>query len=276
MKMMTTTLRVGAERPFSMLHMSDTHIALADERDSERKRILARNRASYFTHAEEMLQAGAKLAHEKQMPIVHTGDLTDFVSYANLDRVKRFMGETDCFMAAGNHEFSQYVGEVLEDAPYRNQSLALVQSTFPNNIRFCSRKINGVNLIAMDNGYYLFEEEQMEMLREEVKLGLPIILLMHTPLYTPKLSDYMFHVRKSEMTFLINTPEEEMLGYLPKRYRQQKADATTVRAYHYIMNEPLIRGLVTGHLHFDYEEQISPTLTQIVTGCTTLRTICVE
>ena len=63
-------------------------------------------------------------------------------------------------MAAGNHEYSLYVGEAWEDAAYRNQSLATVQEAFINNIRMAARVIGGVNFVALDDGYYLFEEEQ--------------------------------------------------------------------------------------------------------------------
>ena len=40
---------------------------------------------------------------------------------------KEFMESNDYFFAAGNHEFSLYLGEAVEDADYRNQSLAKVQ-----------------------------------------------------------------------------------------------------------------------------------------------------
>ena len=89
-KKLTTTISVGAEKPFSLLHMSDTHLTLADERDDERKRTLAANRSGFFPEALETMEAGEKLAREKQLTIVHSGDLIDFVSSANLDEARRF------------------------------------------------------------------------------------------------------------------------------------------------------------------------------------------
>ncbi len=32
------TLNIGVEKPFKILHITDSHIALCDERDNERKR----------------------------------------------------------------------------------------------------------------------------------------------------------------------------------------------------------------------------------------------
>ena len=41
MNLEKTTVKIGLERPVKLLHVTDTHIALADERDDERKRALA-------------------------------------------------------------------------------------------------------------------------------------------------------------------------------------------------------------------------------------------
>lgn len=45
-----TRLEIGLEKPFRALHMSDNHIALADNRDDERKIKLAESRTAAFNH----------------------------------------------------------------------------------------------------------------------------------------------------------------------------------------------------------------------------------
>lgn len=185
MNILDTEIRVGAAQPFTVLHASDTHLTLADERDNDRKHALAAARLQGFPAAEEVLQQLTALALEENLPVLHTGDLSDFVSAANLDRMRAFTDTVDCFMAAGNHEFSQYVGEAWEDAAYREQSLARVQAAFKNDIRFASRVLHGVNFIALDNSYYLIEPWQLARLRAEAEKGLPMVLLVHTPLYSP-------------------------------------------------------------------------------------------
>lgn len=277
MKYLSNELNVGAEKPFTLLHVSDTHLCLADDRDCERKIELASKRAPGFPEAEAVLAETKRIAKEKNLTIVHTGDLLDFVSWANIDEAKRFTDECDVFLAAGNHEFSQYVGEAWEDADYRNQSLEKVQAAFKNDIRFSSRKVNGVNLIAIDNGYYLFEKEQLEALKAEIALGLPIILFMHTPLYAEDLRNYHLELdQKSPVVYLMAVPEEYLDGYSDHRYRQQKADEITQEAYDLIVNCPQIKAVITGHLHFDFEGKIHGDLPQIVTGCTTLRELHIK
>ena len=236
---------------------------------------MAKSRKQWFSVAEEVLEQASAYAKENDYTICHTGDLLDFVSWANIDRAKSFCQENDVFMAAGNHEFSQYVGEAWEDAAYRNQSFDKVQAAFHNNIRFSCREVNDVNLVAIDNGYYLFEQEQLYALKEVAMQGKPMILFMHTPLYTERLYDFS-KARGGDSVSLMATPVEKMSWYSEHRFRQQRADAVTKEAYDYIMTEPWIKAIITGHLHVNYEERLTSGAVQFVTSCTDVREITVK
>ena len=275
MKIVKNEINIGIEKPFTFLHMSDTHLCLADDRDDERKNKLARGRTAIFPNAEENLEFAVNYARENGYMIAHTGDLIDFVSYANLDAAKRFTDHTDCFMSAGNHEFSLYVGEAVEDAAYRNKSLARVQEAFKNDIRFCCREINGINLVGIDNSYYLFEQQQLDALKSVAKEGKPIILLMHNPLYTDDLRDTLNGLGVKVLS-VMSAPEEQMKDYPESRYKQQKEDCVTAQAFEYIKNESLIKCILVGHLHFDYECIFGTSIPQKMTGCNTLREITVK
>ncbi len=273
MNIIKTNINIENVEPFTLIHMSDTHLCLADNRNDERKIELAERRTKSFPQAEKMIQDVNAFNRDTNYTIVHTGDLIDFVSFANLDAARAFTDQNDVFMAAGNHEFSLYVGEAFEDEAYRNQSLALVQDSFKNNIRFASRKINGINLIAIDNSYYRIDQEQLEQLKAELSLPMPAILFLHVPLYTPAMYNCMLCDHQSKDAALMNVPEEKMSSYSDYRYRQQKADKTTKQAYDLIVSSKNIKAIFTGHLHFDYEDKITETLTQYITGCTTSRII---
>ena len=118
MNLIHNKIKIGAEKPFRFLHMSDTHFALADDRDDKRKNDLAKARSGWYSDAEKVSSEIEAFAKENHLTIAHTGDYIDFVSEANLDRLKKFTEENDVFMAAGNHEFSLYVGEAFEDADF--------------------------------------------------------------------------------------------------------------------------------------------------------------
>lgn len=271
MRIINTSLEIGAEKPFEIIHLSDTHLTYADARDSERKVILAKERLSAFPEATECLNRACELSKEKGAPIIHTGDLMDFVSVLNIETVNRFTDENDCFMAAGNHEFSLYLGEEKEDAAYRNRSLHSVQKAFKNNIRMSSRVINGINFVALDNGYYLFEKEQFDFLKDEAKKGLPVVLAFHTPLFDKKLYDIC--MSKWDNAYLAGVPEELMVCYPHDRYEQQLPDELTLETIAYISDEPNIKAILTGHLHFTYEGTFAVRIPQIVNSCTDIRII---
>lgn len=276
MKTIFTEIRLGAE-PFELVHATDTHFSYGDERDGEKKIKHAKGRNDVFGCQQEIWIAYAEAtARALQAPIVHTGDLIDFVSMANLERAKRFFDENDvALVTAGNHEFAIYVGDgEKEDAAYRNRSLALVQSYYPNDIRFYAREMKGVNLVGIDNGYYRFEPWQLERLKAEAEKGMPILLFLHNPIYTPELFREL--TKHQTCAFLAGVPNELTANYPPDRREQQFADETTLEIMAYLKTCPQIRAIFAGHLHFDAETMVTDTLPQYITGMTTARVIRVR
>jgi len=260
MKKYVTHIHIGINEPFRLWHISDTHLCLADERNDERKMTLAKHRAAIFPFAESDLKEIIELRKENEGLIVHTGDLIDFTSEANYDAARAFAKESGCFFAAGNHEFSQYVGEAWEDEAYRNQSLNATQSCFQNNIRFSSKIYHGVNLVAIDNSYYLFEPWQFESFKKEVEKGYPIILLMHCPLFEKHMFQTM--VDFCGIGYAMGASKDDMATYPPERIKQQLPDNTTIEMIEYIKNEPLVKGILCGHIHKSLEGMVTKNLPQ--------------
>lgn len=272
----TTNIDIGASAPFTLIHVSDTHLTLADGRDGERKVHLAEKRTRVFPDGRASLAEISAISKELGAPIVHTGDIIDFVSRKNLEYAKKFVRDNDVLLTAGNHEFSLYVGEAFEDEAYRNRSLSRVQACFSNDIRFFSRLINGVNLIGVDDSYYRFDKPQLDALKREVRRGLPIILFMHCALFEDKLCREIVHGRGAEAPYLTCPPPSALKGCSDYRVRQQAPDDITVEATEYIKSEPLIKAIFTGHLHWDWDGMITDKVPQYVTGLETIRYINVK
>ena len=180
------TVEVGATKPFDVMHLSDTHITFADDRDDERKMLLAGRRSHYMGYGEHYMDEAIHYAKERGMYMMHTGDMIDFVSEANLDVTAMHMMLADWFVSAGNHEYSKYVGEAKEDEEYKASSREAVQGAFPNDLTFASRVINGVNFVAVDDVYYNFTADQLEKMKKEMEKGLPVVLLINVPINTPE------------------------------------------------------------------------------------------
>jgi len=259
------TISLGLAKPFRAFHISDTHLTLADERDNERKRVLAASRSAHFKTSESCFAASLAYAKEHNELLLHTGDLIDFVSEQNLDATAAGFQGRDVFVSSGNHEFSQYVGEAKEDEAYKAQTFSRVQKSYPNDLTFCSRVVNGVNFVAIDDVYYYFLPEHLARFEAEVKKGLPIVMMCHVPLYTPKLFDLMVNEKKT-LGYVTGAPEELIRKYPIYRYEQQSANEVTLEFIEYLKKQQLLKAILCGHLHFPYQERFSETAIQYVAG----------
>lgn len=264
MKIEKTSVKIGLEQPVKLLHVTDTHLALADERDDERKRALAGRFGD--PNAEKYLEEHIKYAHENCDLMVHTGDLIDFISRPNIEKARELLNDDKIFFIAGNHEYSQYVGEAWEDNAYRMNSYMQMGYGLGVPMFWNSRIVSGVNIIGIDNSYYQFEDWHLWRLKREAKKRLPIVLAFHDPLYEESL--YNEHMKRfpGRCTYLVGCDEEHLLPYDEFRAVQQRPTDATLRVAEYIKSEPLIRVILTGHLHFGFVSNLRDSLVQIVTG----------
>jgi hypothetical protein len=260
-----------------VLHLSDTHLTRVDGRDNERKHTLAARRQSAFPWAEHYFDAAVRYARERNLMIMHTGDLQDFVSEANLDFISSQLIVGDWYTSAGNHEFSQYVGEAKEDAAYKAQSYDKVQEVFPNDLTVASRVINGVNFVAIDNVYYYVTKEQHAAVKREFEKGLPVVLLCHIPLYTPKHCLDTLIRQKGRTSYMMATPPKIIEDFrrdpssaAEEPYRSRAVshdiDQPTLEFHSWLKEQPELKAILCGHMHEFYEEQFSPTAKQYTVG----------
>lgn len=246
---------VGAAKPFTAFHMSDNHICLADGRDDERKITLAERRERSFSakggmgtvKTAETLMAKVK---EENALLLHTGDLIDFVSYKNLDFAERYFDGVNAVMCAGNHEFSLYVGEAWEDEVYKAQSLDKVKKALPDGIIFGVKEVNGVRFITLDNSYYYILPELYEKTKAALAADLPCVLLVHTPLYS---EDTYRKVMQNEPDdappYLCGCPDRLLRHLSEHRYKQQRADETTLAFLRLCNSAKSLKAVLTGHIH---------------------------
>lgn len=133
-----------------------------------------------------------------------------------------------------------------------------------SNLYFDSKLYGGVNFVTLDNSYYRISEGQTKMLCAEAAKGYPIVLCVHTPFYTPAFAEDRLAAEK-DCTYLMAPPEELLARYAPERRVQQAADQATLEAVEYILNEPLIKAVFAGHMHYDFEEPLANGVMQFTT-----------
>lgn len=261
------TVNIGLEKPFSILHISDTHFTAAYPHENEKKQQLCKKRTQTFGgRQEEALRDSLAWAKQHVDYVIHTGDMIDWQSEANFDLVKKYFGEGGMTGCLGNHEYSTDMW--LSDPPaqtteaYKDTTRKIVQDAYPFDVRLQSTVINGVNFITLDDVYGYITEEQVKMFKKEVKKGLPIVLCMHVPFHTDT-------IWRANVKFWQSQPTKLTSGEVPNPsgdYRTQQTDPVTRDFIAYLKKEPLLKAILAGHIHFTIQDQFSPTCREFCVG----------
>lgn len=269
LQIIKTEFHIGLDAPVRLLHVTDSHICLANKADAAYDPELidhAKQRGDAFggeAQVESYFEQAMDYARREGIPMLHTGDLYDCMTEANFAYMEKALASVDSIYAAGNHDFCHYVGRAIEDYQYKWENLRRVQPHVKQNLYFDSRIIGGVNIVTLDDGYYLFNKGQEEMLRAEAAKGYPIVLCMHVPLYTPKLAELI--LEHNPCAYVTGAPREMYTKYPNDRRLQQNPDRATLEMIEYIKSEPMIRLIVAGHVHRNFEEPLDNGVMQICT-----------
>ncbi len=273
MNIIKTEIHIGIEQPFTILQITDTHLVMVGESESEARREFGRSRSVYDFGGD--LDFVREYAAQTGYPLIHTGDLMDFLTPESMERSRRFARETGMLMVAGNHEQCYCPGnrfhedDYVEELKVRETTLDHLQTCFDNNVRFFCKEINGVCLVGMDNGDYQITEAHLEAFKRVEALGKPILLFVHIPFYDDDVSAYFTNA-------MMGTPEDRMGGYNAWQVREQTAGPITRRAYEYIMASPMLKAIISGHMHDNFENQPETLPRQFITGTHTMREITVR
>lgn len=251
-------IHVGAAKPFSVLHVSDTHLTAAypDEGCAVRA-FMDRRRKTFGGRQEEALRDTLSWAKEHVDFVLHTGDLIDAVSKANFDLVRKYFGEesSPVFGCLGNHEYYLGYDKALAAGYGKDRLRSELTSTFPFDISFASKTVNGVNFVTLDNSFGTVTAEQATRFGREVAKGLPIVLAVHCPFMTPKIacaSDKFWKTRDMKSVKDVS------------KWRASYKDAATADFVAWLKAQPLLKGILAGHLHVDVQDRFSPTAVEYV------------
>lgn len=258
-------LKVGATKPFSVLHISDTHLTEAYPHEGEVLLQQKAKRAAIFGgRQEEALRDTLTWAKKNVDYVIHTGDLIDWQSEANFDLVKKYCGE-GFFGSLGNHEFKTVsatgYNETYDEA-YKAKTAARLAAVYPFDISFHAQVINGVNFVTLDDVYGTVTPAQVERFHAEVKKGLPIVLCMHVPFHTDATwrmtGRFWREANKKYATTAIPAPTSAR--------KRQMEDPLTRDFIAYLKSERLLCAILCGHEHFTMQDRFSPTAMEYLVG----------
>ena len=259
-------VNIGLKEPFSVLHISDTHLTAAYPEENEKKQTLHTRRTTTFGgRQEEALRDTLAWARDNVDYVIHTGDLIDWQSEANFDLVRKYFGK-DMTGAMGNHEFStdMWLSDPKEDRTeaYKDNTRKTLDKVYPFDVQFQSQVVNGVNFIMMDDVYGYVVEKQVKRFMKEVKKGFPIVLCMHVPFITPEIWRVTERMWGDPGTKFRDSTIPQPNG----DYAIQQEDPLTREFISYLKQEPLLKAILAGHEHFMFEDRFSPTAMEYLVG----------
>ena len=255
----------GATAPFSILHISDTHLTAAYPEEGEGKMQAHHRRIRTFGgYQEAALRDSLAWAKRSADYVLHTGDLIDWQSEANFDLVRKYYG-AEMFGTLGNHEFYTYLPDEVHTwkEPFKDRSWPLLKDVYPIGLRFSARTINGVNFVCLDDVFGTVQPDQVELFHAEAKKGLPIILCMHVPFFTPEIWRLRAKYRAPRNA---KFREAGLMPPVKGDYRRQQEDPVTRDFIAYLKQEKLLKGILAGHIHITVQDRFSATAMEYVVG----------
>ena len=246
----------GLERPYTFLHISDTHITHAYEHDSDAEKEAAEKQANVWNQADifpvDAFSNVLEYADEtKPDAILMAGDIVDYYTESNV----KYLGEmlaahkTECLYVPGNHEYGSY-GLALPSMFDMRAKLSPLMTGSPE---FWVRDFGPFLVVGVDDGTYRITPEQLARFKAATELGKPILLMLHLPIRSDVLSPYVAKSWWGSDVTIGGTfhgtdePTEEFLALV-------KSEESHVAA------------IFAGHLHYAHSGEFAPGRMQYVSA----------
>ena len=239
------SIPLGVAEPFSILHVSDSHIARIDSRDGEATYAFAKSRSRKGRElGEYYLGEALHHARARGIKVVHTGDFMDFASVANIEHAARRIRTDDIVACVGNHEYWLDAGK-KEVESYKTATIPKLKGEW-SGIPTSTVRLGGANFFLFDDSFGTVTETIAAAFEETVKEGLPIVMVCHVPLWT---EDEGLNVDSS-------------CGALGRNL----CDAVSSEFVERVRREPLVRAVLAGHIHGFHQFAFSDHAQELVAG----------
>ena len=268
LKVTPLEIDLGIGRAFKAFHFSDTHLNFFDAEDfsavDPQKKGHFHKRWCRFPQALQSFYASLEYAAARNLPLLHTGDLVDFVTGGNERVLRRNVAGLDMHYAIGNHEYQCRAPECYtqDEAGMRTR----LQKYFKGDLTVSSRVIGGANFVAFDNARHNLREETIERVKAEFGKGLPVVLMCHIPPeYTLKFRQNSIKSHRIIAIGMGADPATFKERPLPKN-PADRHDERTKAFYAWLREQKSLKAILCGHTHYEEMDVFSETANVYVAG----------
>ena len=257
MDILKSQLDLGLVQPVRILQVSDCHLSGCCEEDSEKAKAKSKKKTAEFLKEtggvtqEQRLKEALDLSAEYDA-LALTGDIADSPSRANLELLASMLEGRRYLYTLGNHDYYTYDSD-SGNADDRERFLDDFLRFLPCDPTMDSLQVGGVNLVALDDSLAQFSALQLEFLKAEAAKGLPILLFLHLPIYSPTFVPQAYEWWDSSMC--LGTPADVLAAH-GETDPKMRAEVETLLMLDYIREEPLIKAIFASHLHFSDEANV--------------------
>ena len=242
-----------------VIHIADTHLFMDDERGAPFRKYSSRmakayNETTHFksrnkTNPNECFEKTLAFAKEKKADLIAlVGDIFSFPSELAIEWVLSKLNDVGIpfVFVAGNHDW-HYEGmkgslESLRDIWIKKRLLPLYQG---NNPLMAAYDVKGVRFLAIDNSTYEINEKQLTFFNNQAKTGLPLVLMVHIPMYAPGKN---ISYGCGNPNWGASSDRNYKLERRPK-WPEKGHSQTTFDFYNLVFSTPNLLGIFTGHIH---------------------------
>ncbi|GAF71425.1 unnamed protein product, partial [marine sediment metagenome] len=269
----------GLKETTRVLHISDSHISVFDESEKEYHPYSSRMDNAYkspphyitgvnTTPAETFSELMDLAKKQNADMIALTGDIVNNPSKSSVKYIYESVQKTGIpsIYVAGNHDW-HYEGmkgsmATLRQTWIQNSLLPLYGGENP---LYSSHVIGGINFVTIDNSTYQVNAEQLRFYIKQITRAMPIVLLMHIPLYLDKDAE-----RKG-----ISTCGDPRWGWdMDKNYEIERRERwsrngnqpSTVEFLESVKTTANLAAVIVGHTHRARADKVTEHAIQYVTG----------
>ena len=242
-----------------IIHIADTHLFMDDERGTpflnfSGRMAKAYNQTKHFktgekTNPKKAFKQAITFAKKSNADVITlVGDIFSFPSELAIEWV---LSEIEAIgipyiYIAGNHDW-HYEGmdgslDSLRDKWIEKRLIRLYQG---NNPLMAAYDIKGIRFLAIDNSTYEINDKQLNFFSKHVESGMPIVLLIHIPMYAPG----------KNISFGCGNPfwgaETDHNFELERRpkWPENGHTKTTYEFYKKVFDSSNLIGIFAGHIH---------------------------
>lgn len=235
----------GVSGAYDILFLTDTHVVIKDENDSEQVRPYRGTRHKQF-HNEEGVSASEQFedwinyANEQEVDAVFFGgDIIDYPSEGNLEFLEAQLErlEMPYLYTLGNHDWTfpwEYMTEKGGDA-----YLPLLEPYMSGDTVLHTWETEDLLVIAVDDSSGQINEEALEEYKELLKMKKPVILLVHVPFLTQS----VLTEAKNVWPTAVVLGGGNYGGIYPNEYSEEFIELTTAK-------DSPVELVLAGHVHF--------------------------